>query len=61
MLSNRLDQIAHDLPLADEAGRNALIEEAAELLTIDPDTVTDIPTPGVTDEQDARNSRPEPY
>jgi hypothetical protein len=60
MLSNRLDQIAHDLPLADEAGRNALIEEAAELLTMDPDAV-DCDTPGVTDEQDARNSRPLPY
>jgi hypothetical protein len=29
--------------------------------SIDPDTVTDIPTPGVTDEQDARNSREFPY
>jgi hypothetical protein len=61
MLSNRLDQIAHDLPLADKTGRNALIEEAAELLTMDPDAVTDIPTPGVTDEQDERNSRPLPF
>jgi hypothetical protein len=60
MLNNRLDQIAHDLPLADKTGRNALIAEAAELLTMDPDTV-DRDTPGVTDEQDARNSRPLPY
>jgi hypothetical protein len=27
----------------------------------DPDSVTDIPTPGVTDEQDAINSRPFPF
>jgi hypothetical protein len=60
MLNSRLDQIAHDLPLADETGRDALIEEAAELLTLDPDSV-DIPTEPVSEKQDERNSRPYPF
>jgi hypothetical protein len=61
MLSNRLDQIAHDLPLADEAGRDALIKEAAELLTFDPADCSDIRTQPVSEQTDERNSRPAPY
>ena len=59
-VGSRLDAIAAAFVTADRRTRDALIEEAAELMTLDPDSV-DIDTPPVSEWQDARNSRPEPY
>jgi antibiotic biosynthesis monooxygenase (ABM) superfamily enzyme len=56
----RLDAIAAAFVWATAEEREGLIEEAAELLTLDPDECN-VLTPPVSDEQDERNSRPLPY
>jgi antibiotic biosynthesis monooxygenase (ABM) superfamily enzyme len=56
----RLDAIAAAFVWATAEEREALIEEAAELLTLDPDECN-IPTPPVSEQDDERNSRPFPY
>jgi hypothetical protein len=61
VLTDRLDAIAAAFVWATAEEREALIEEAAELLTLDPDAPYMIDTPPVSDEQDERNSKPFPY
>jgi hypothetical protein len=56
----RLDAIAAAFVWATTEEREALIEEAAELLTLDPDAPYMIDTPPVSEQDDERNSRPFP-
>jgi hypothetical protein len=57
----RLDAIAAAFVTVKTAEeREGLIEEAAELLTLDPDECN-VPTPPVSEQDDERNSREFPY